>query len=400
MTYSTLPPFAAYSGSRKPKMLLIGEAWGEQEAKARRPFVGESGKLLWQCLGEALPFVAPDLHAAAVAAQRYDLAWLRPREAWLEASGIAMTNVLAFRPPENKLERISVPKDELPERGKGYPLGAITKGRFLLPEFLPELDRLQREISDTRPNLIVALGGTACWALLRASNIGSIRGAVTTANIRDERYLVAEGGETREMSIKCLPTYHPAGVMRNWSWRPIVVADLMKAGREMEWPEVRRPSRSVLHSPTIEEIETWTNNLLSSPPLLLASDIETGLGQIKCIGFASSRSEAMVIPFVDLARPGGSYWQTNSDEARAWIATSKLLASPVSKLFQNGMYDVQWLTRVGLTVNAFREDSMLLHHSILPEMKKGLGFLGSIYSSEPAWKLMRKHKADTQKADE
>lgn len=385
MACTPLAPFAAYSGSRSPKMLLVGEAWGEQEAKARRPFVGESGKLLFSMLGEALPFVAPDLHAAAVVAQRYDLAWIRPREAWLEASGIAMTNVLAFRPPENKLERISVPKDELPEKGKGYPLPAIVKpGKFLLPEFLPELDRLRAEIDQSRPNLIVALGGTACWAILGTLAIGSIRGAVTT----DAR------------GFKVLPTYHPAGVMRNWSWRPIVVADLMKAGREMEWPEVRRPSRSVLHSPTIEEIETWTEKTLASRQSLLACDIETGMGQIKCIGFARSRNEAIVIPFVNLASSGGSFWSTHTEETRAWMAASVLLSSANPKLFQNGMYDVQWLTRVGLRVNAFREDSMLLHHSILPEMQKGLGFLGSIYSSEPAWKLMRKHKADTEKRDE
>ena len=66
------------------------------------------------------------------------------------------------------------------------------------------------------------------------------------------------------------------------------------------------------------------------------------------------------------------------------------------------MYDLQYLLRLGLRVNAASHDSMLLHHSIFPEMNKGLGFLGSIYSFEPAWKLMRKHRGDDigVKADE
>ena len=34
---------------------------------------------------------------------------------------------------------------------------------------------------------------------------------------------------------------------------------------------------------------------------------------------------------------------------------------------------------------------MLKHHAINPELEKGLGFLGSVYSYEPAWKLMRKN---------
>ena len=42
---------------------------------------------------------------------------------------------------------------------------------------------------------------------------------------------------------------------------------------------------------------------------------------------------------------------------------------------------------------------MLLHHALYPEMLKGLGFLGSIYSEEIAWKSMRT-KGDNLKRDE
>ena len=110
-----------------------------------------------------------------------------------------------------------------------------------------------------------------------------------------------------------------------------------------------------------------------------------------------------MIPFLDSSKTGnGSFWPTQQDEESAWLQVSKLLASRVPKLFQNGMYDLQYLLRLGLRVNAASHDSMLLHHSIFPEMNKGLGFLGSIYSFEPAWKLMRKHRGDDigVKADE
>ena len=47
-----------------------------------------------------------------------------------------------------------------------------------------------------------------------------------------------------------------------------------------------------------------------------------------------------------------------------------------------------------LLTNGFRptycqDDTMLLHHALYPEMLKGLGFLGSIYSDEISWKQMR-----------
>jgi hypothetical protein len=210
-----------------------------------------------------------------------------------------------------------------------------------------------------------------------------------------------------KFNYKVLPTFHPAGVMRQWAWRPIVVADLMKASREAEWPEIRRPKRRVKINPTLEDIEEWTNQTrLQESNSLLACDIETAKGMITCIGFALSNEKAIVIPFANGQEgQAGSYWRTNSDEEKAWNYVSKILNSPTPKLFQNGMYDLAYICSapprgMGMKVNNVIEDSMLLHHSIFPELQKGLGFLASIYSSEASWKLMRKRKADTDKADE
>jgi hypothetical protein len=132
----------------------------------------------------------------------------------------------------------------------------------------------------------------------------------------------------------------------------------------------------------------------------MAVDIETGQRQIKCIGFARSCSEAMVIPFVDLGQPNGSYWPSPKHELVAWDLVQCLLGSSIPKVFQNGVYDLQYLLQVGLSPRACLEDTMLLHHSLFPEMQKGLGFLGSIYTQEQSWKLMRRPKADTEKRDE
>ena len=58
---------------------------------------------------------------------------------------------------------------------------------------------------------------------------------------------------------------------------------------------------------------------------------------------------------------------------------------------QNFLFDIHFLWRtVGITVPNATDDTMLLHHALQPEMEKGLGFLGSIYTREPSWKVMRK----------
>ena len=44
-------------------------------------------------------------------------------------------------------------------------------------------------------------------------------------------------------------------------------------------------------------------------------------------------------------------------------------------------------------------DTMHAQHSLQPEQEKGLGFLGSIYTNESAWKTLAKFSKST-KADE
>ena len=76
-----------------------------------------------------------------------------------------------------------------------------------------------------------------------------------------------------------------------------------------------------------------------------------------------------------------------------------MLASENPKLWQNEAYDLQYLARMGFIVRNSQHDTMLLHHAHYPEMPKSLGFLGSIYCNETAWKELRTAK-EQEKADE
>lgn len=373
-------PFSAWSGPRDAKLVIVGEAFGRRENEIKKPFAGESGKELFLMLGEAFPFVEPALHEEIVKLFKYDLAWVGRRDEWYNAASIAFTNVVNVQPYGNKFEELCCKKADLP---KDYDLPSVEQGKYLRPEFLPELDRLREELMTVGPNLVVAAGAKSSWALLRNTKISQIRGAV------------ADG----EYGFKVLPTYHPAGVMRNWSWRPIVVTDLTKAAREMRFAELRRPSRKILWDPTIEEVERWTAETLANPPLLLSADTETARRMITMISFARSKDDILVIPFVDKSKPGWSYWPTPELERRATDCMARLLESGIPLLWQNGMYDLQYILPLGIRASV-TEDAMLLHHSLLPEMPKGLGFLGAAYTDEPAWKTMRTAKADTEKRDE
>lgn len=387
MTYSPAQAFAHTSGPRSAKMVLVGEAWGErEEALGGAPFAGESGKELFRMLCEALPDVDPAAAREMLDAMRYGDTWVRAREQWLASAGIMLTNVLALRPPANQLEALCVEKKATPP---DYLFPSLARGKYLDPQFLPEVSRLAAELRAIRPNLLVALGNTALWATMGSTNIGSVRGVVAAG---------ATSGACP--GTKVLPTYHPAGVLRQWGWRPIVVADLLKAARESKFPEVLRPARRVLVDPSLSEVRSWVERVLRRPPKYLSPDIETASGMITCIGFAASATDAIVIPFVDKRKPSWSYWEDPKVERAAWEQVALLLESPVPKVGQNFIYDLQYITRMGIRPRNCLHDTMLLHHSIFPEIQKGLGFLGSIYTNEAAWKLLRKRKADTEKKDE
>ena len=107
----------------------------------------------------------------------------------------------------------------------------------------------------------------------------------------------------------------------------------------------------------------------------------------------------MVVPFWDSAAERQAA-NPLPVEKQFWRLVRKIMAMPMPKLFQNGAYDIQYFLSYGIPVVNASEDSMILQHSLYPELPKSLGFLGSIHTDEPAWKLMRRNKADTVKRED
>jgi uracil-DNA glycosylase len=326
-------------------IMLVGEAWGEKEEELGKPFVGPSGFILDGMLAQA---------------------GIARRDCYL-------TNVFNFRPhPSNDIKNVCGPKTT---GISGYP--ALQQGKYVRAEYAPELLRLGAEIRRERPNLIIALGATASWAILHTSGIKAIRGSVSLAP--GARFGL-------DYSVKVLPTYHPAAVARQWNLRPVVIADLDKARRHSGTRDYSRPTRHIWIKPTLEDIAEYEQRYIL-PASSLTPDIETKQDQITCIGFAPNPTTAIVIPF--FGEDGRSYWSLG-DEVGVWGYVRRWLAMKPLR-FQNGLYDMNFLwAKYGIPCPTAAEDTMLLHHAFQPEMEKGLGFLGSIYTDEPSWKFMIK----------
>jgi len=258
---------------------------------------------------------------------------------------------------------------------------------FLKEEYEGEIDRLETELNACKPNVIIAMGSIALWALTGLDKIGTYRGTVLKSNLT--------GG------TKVLPTFSPSAVIRNFDFRPVVLSDIKKAIAESETPDIQIKERELWIEPTIEDLNKFEEQYIredneASP---LSFDIETSGGFITCIGFAPSDSVALVIPFKDTRNALQNYWKDNKHEQQAWAWVKRILENEkITKVAQNQTYDVSWLSyKQNINVKGKIHDTMHAQHALQPEQQKGLGFLGSIYTNEGAWKTMAKFSKSTKR---
>jgi DNA polymerase len=364
-----------FKGDPNAQIAIVGEAPGQEENRQKLPFVGSSGKELDRMLDDS----------------------------GIDPNSCYFTNFLKIRPPNNKLAAFAVKIKEARDAYKEFrPILAsqfpqfdwpqtyawpkMGQSGYLHPAFLAYLPRLKQELEAVQANVVVPVGNAGMMALLGLWGISKYRGTVAESTLLPGQ--------------KVIPTFHPAAILRQWENRVIVLKDFEKVKREAQFPEIVRPHREIWVDPTLEDIRYFKEHYINRSDLL-SFDIETGMNQITCIGFAPDAHRALVIPFVDKRNENLSYWSSKEDEVAAWKEVKDILESNIPKLAQNGLYDISWLWwKMGIRTVNYTHDTMLLHHSLQPELPKGLGFLGSIYTDEASWKQLRPKNATSNKRDD
>lgn len=350
------------------KLVIIDEAWGEQEARLQSPFVGSAGQELARMLhgaGYPCDFVPYNFNSAA-----------RMLNYWNKFP-FTLLSVFNFCPPENNVEFFYArePSSSFPPRRFDNRI------HYLKPEYESHVKALHETLKELKPNVIIALGNTALWALGLPATISKLRG-----NVIDSAF------------GKVLPCYHPASILRNWSQRIITILDLHKALRESNSPGISTMSREIWTRPGIEDLYKWWE-MFGYRTNLLAFDIETiNNRQISEISFASDSTHALHIPFFYKEnKQYVNWWSDAYEEFCAWRFVKMVLESDIPKIGQNCIqYDCYWLLKeMNIAVKNIQHDTMQLAHCWQPELEKSLGFLGSILLDERSWKGIR-HETNKQ----
>ena len=319
------------------QILLVGEAPGEQEVQAGRPFVGASGWMLDSLLANV----------------------------GLDRSKLAITNVFQVRPPKNDVNWFFRGKREA--KGEIGPYESFG-GKYLKPEWWPEPARLLEEVQAANPKVIVALGRSALWTLTGKSKITEWRGTIVKSHSGHD----------------VVPTYHPSAILRDYSLRPVAISDLDKAKRHLAKPIHPQP-KTVLIPESRADLDAMFQDLWAGR--LVAVDVETESKQITSLSLSPAPDRSYAIPIWDKRQPGWSHW-TLDTEVHLWY-NLLLLFREKELVLHNGIYDLSYFNELGIIPWLTPQDTMFMHHASQPELRKALGFLASLYTDNMAWKQMR-----------
>lgn len=347
-TLATGDLFRFTSGPRNAKIAIVGESWGKDELATGQPFVGSSGKLL------------NDLLAAA----------------GLDRDEIFCTNVVDAQPYRNNMyEFFYTTRDA---RASGVP---CVRGLYPQPIVTKGLTKLYNQLALVNPELIIACGNYALWALTHdnfkvgnnqrrkvPTGIMSWRGSQLYANVLQH-------------PIPLLPIVHPAAAMRQWSLTYTIKHDLGARIPLLGKGHWDAPKRNFIVRPSFEQTVRWLAQLLAfldKWETQLAVDLETRAAHIACCGLSYNINEALCIPFMCVENDQG-YW--NLDEESAIINLLRRIFSHqnVRLVGQNFLYDAQYFALYWLIQVRCDFDTMIAQHACWPGTPKGLDYISSLY---------------------
>lgn len=314
-------------GPHDAKIFLVGEAPGKEEDQLGQPFVGNAGRIL---------------------------NWL------LSQAGIARAeclvgNVARSRPPNNKISHF-------------FEDAKCTVPTMQLVEWLVQL---RHEIEACKPNVVVALGSTATWALTGEKKISTYRGTFMESTLVPGQ--------------KVLLTYHPQAVGYDWALAFTTILDLRKAKYHSAFPEMPVDRRQLKYGVSVAEFTDYCRWLLEHTEheyvTLDTETVQPG-SHVSIIGFGHSPNDAVSINILNGKTPA----MPERDETEVWHWVARVCAEK-KIIIQNATYDCGvLLLNNSIHVPKLWMDTLIAAHAVWPESPRDLGYLASVCLDVPAWK--------------
>lgn len=250
----------------KPKIAIVGEAPSNEEELALEPFVGPSGRFLNSLLLEAS----------------------------IDRSQCWMTNVSKYM--------------VIPQAKEGRKIPFAQRAEIAGVNLEQQIAELRREIITLNPNVIIGLGNTALKYLTGKDGIQNYRGSILLSNT----------------GHKFIGSYHPVHVLHQTGestgyWQKYVIAaDLKRAKKQSEFPEIVLPSRNLRVIQNSAQLYEFLSRHRKNLQRKVVLDIEAHNCVPICLGIAFDPHEGVTVPLWNML-PDGTVISLMSDKELANI---------------------------------------------------------------------------------
>jgi len=316
------------------RYIIIGEQPGRKEIRYGRPFIGPAGKELTDNL-------------QAVGINR--------------SGDCYLTNVI---------------KDL--DHPLSWYIKFSNKGPLLSKPGVEYLRMLENELKQSRENVVlIPMGNVALYALCARSGITKWRGSILqpTTIEKHNRWVV--------------PTFHPATVIppKCQYLNKILIQQDFKRSKDIYNNGYTEFKRKISIKPTFTESIAFLNEVtrrgLDGQVIYYDIEIDRYNKQLTCISFAWSRIAATSIPFIDSQ---GDYFSIGQ-ESEIINRIGQILENPdIKKCGQNLVFDSTFLLRRYGIHSVNMEDTMIAQQILMPEFRKGLDLIASIWTEIPYYK--------------
>ena len=314
----------------------VGEQPGKQEIIDNRPFVGPAGKELQKCATAA----------------------------GMALSEVYLTNVIKDLQYPLK-SYIDIPKDlrqqvVVTEMGKAY------------------INLLKEELEELHPNIVMAIGGIALWALCERRGVMKWRGSIIPSSLVP--------------GMKVVPIIHPSTILPHGDKHQgiflnsyLITHDMRRVLKHSETPELPAKQWDLITAPSYYSALEFLNFIYLSGIQgdTIDFDIEVVNEELFCIAFSWPPANALSIPLVE----GHDYFSIEQ-EATVMKLIAKILEEPrITKRGHNVAFDCTFLLqKYGIKVQGDLHDTMIAQKITFPDFPAGLDFSTSVHSEIPYYK--------------
>lgn len=234
---------------------------------------------------------------------------------------------------------------------------------------------LKEELQYVNPNIAVAIGGVALYALTDRVGIKKWRGSIVES--------------TLVPGLKVIGMIHPATILPpkfEYLNTHLILHDLITAREHSGSKKIELTPRTVIIKPNyyqvLERLEFIKE--LGKSGQIIDFDIEVVRQEMSCFSFGWSPTNSICIPLTD----GYNDYFTIDQEAVVLKMSAEILEDPsISKRGQNIVFDISYMFyKYGIVTQGDIHDTMIAQKVSMPDFSVGLDFITSIHTDIPYYK--------------